>query len=251
VSHDLQQPLQSIIGFARLIQLKYSPQLDDQGLKYLDDIADAGNRMNKLIFTLLNYAQTGQDVANFSLVDCQAVLTQVTNNLEQAISESGAELCYSFMPSVWGDETLLIHLFQNLISNAIKFSQPDTPPQIMISVDRKHPAYWTFEFHDNGIGIAADHLTDIFKPFQRFQKSPKVPGTGIGLATCKKIVAAHGGTIQVNSTPGMGTNFWFTLPVVQNEQLTPAVEPQSPDLCSIGRMGRQNSPPPGSETAQQ
>lgn len=210
VSHDLQQPLLSVTGFIKLIKLKYQANLDEAVLEYLDRIAGAGTRMQRLIQDLLAYAQIGKSDAPFDAIDCNLILEKVKENLQATMDEKGTQLNYGFLPTIQGNETQLIQLFQNLIGNAIKFIEPNVVPKIEISV-KQHHQMWLFGVQDNGIGIETEDLKQIFEAFQRLHSSKKYPGTGIGLATCKKIVENHGGQIWVESEVGVGTTFYFTL----------------------------------------
>lgn len=210
VSHDLQQPLQSITGFIKLIQLKYQDEFDDVALDYLNRIHDAGSRMQRLIQDLLAYSRVGSQNQEFQPVDCSHVLKQVLDNLQLAIAEKQAVLSYDSLPVVMGNEAQLIQLLQNLIGNAIKFVHSNVIPQVKISVE-KQENHWVFGVHDNGIGIASHNLDQIFEIFQRTQSAKHYPGTGIGLATCKKIVENHGGLIWVDSELDVGTTFYFTI----------------------------------------
>jgi signal transduction histidine kinase len=210
VSHDLQQPLQSVTGFVRLISFKYQDSLPRDVQEYLKRIGDAGNRMQKLIQALLDYARIDQQELSFKPVDCNEVLRQVSENLFQAINDRGVELSYQELPTVIGNEMLLMQLFQNLLSNGMKFIAPDTKPHLQISVTATEN-YWTFGVRDNGIGIKKENLERIFEAFQRLHSNTEYAGTGIGLATCKKIVALHEGKIWVESNFGQGTTFYFTL----------------------------------------
>lgn len=210
VSHDLQQPLLSVTGFIKLIKLKYQANLDEAVLEYLDRIAGAGTRMQRLIQDLLAYAQIGKSDAPFDAIDCNLILEKVKENLQATMDEKGTQLTYGFLPTIQGNETQLIQLFQNLIGNAIKFIEPNVVPKIEISV-KQHHQMWLFGVQDNGIGIETEDLKQIFEAFQRLHSSKKYPGTGIGLATCKKIVENHGGQIWVESEVGVGTTFYFTL----------------------------------------
>ncbi|MBE9180339.1 response regulator [Oculatella sp. LEGE 06141] len=210
VSHDLQQPLQSITGFIKLLLLKYENQFDDVAYDYLNRIHDAGGRMQRLIQDLLAYAQVGKYEQDFQPIDTSRVLEQVLENLQVAIAEKQVSLVHDPLPTVLGSETQLIQLFQNLISNAIKFGCPNVSPQIQISaVPQEH--HWRFGIHDNGIGIEPENLERIFEIFQRTEATRNYPGTGIGLATCKKIVENHNGRIWVESQVETGTAFYFTL----------------------------------------
>ena len=213
VSHDLQQPLQSILGYAKIIAMQH-PELQEGTVNdHLEKISNAGLRMQSLIKDVLNYARIGQEGEAFSAVDCNIVLAQTLNNLDRAVAESRAEIAYPQLPQVIGSQTQLIQLFQNLISNAIKFSRSDSKPEIKITLVKTDKTYWQFGVHDNGIGIPPDSLQKIFKSFQRLSTAEKHPGTGIGLATCKKIVNHHGGEIWVESQQDVGTSFYFKLPI--------------------------------------
>jgi signal transduction histidine kinase len=211
VSHDLQQPLQSVTGFVKLLQLKYQDELDELASDYLNRIHDSGNRMQRLIQDLLAYAQVGKQGIEFQPVDCNLVLQQVLENLRVAIAEKQVNLTYDPLPTIAGNETQLVQLLQNLTSNAIKFVRPGVVPRVHISALYQENQ-WCFGIHDNGIGIKSEHLQDIFEIFQRIHSAQDYPGTGIGLATCKKIVELHGGQIWVESQPNVGTAFYFTLP---------------------------------------
>lgn len=213
VSHDLQQPLQSIIGYARIISLQCPDVLNLAAGDYLENILDAGNRMQRLIHDLLSYAQIGREGEDFSLIDGNTVLAQALKNLDIALKESHVQLSHDQLPAIWGSETQLVQLFQNLIGNAIKFSRPEAVPQVQIAVSKASQSTWRFEVHDNGIGMPPESLQQIFKNFQRLHSADKYPGTGIGLATCKKIVENHGGKIWVESQQNVGTSFYFEFPV--------------------------------------
>jgi two-component system sensor histidine kinase/response regulator len=212
VAHDLQQPLQSITGYAKIITLQY-PDVSDTSVKdYVEKISEAGSRMQHLIQDLLQYAQIGMPDSKIENLCGNDILAKALKNVEITLQESRAELTYPGLPRLVGNESQLIQLFQNLISNAIKFARPDAPPKIKIIVSKVNQNYWLFEVYDNGIGIAPEHLNNIFEIFHRAQVEPKIPGTGIGLAICKKIVESHQGKIWVDSELGKGTKFSFTLP---------------------------------------
>ncbi len=219
VSHDLQQPLQSITGFVGLIQMKYQKQLDAGVLEYIDRIFDAGKRMQRLIQDLLAYAQVGNMDLDLTPIDLKLVLYQALANLEMLIAEKKANITFDELPCVQGNEVQLVRLFQNLIGNALKFTRPDTLPQIQISVTEQADR-WLLGVHDNGIGIPTENLKDIFQAFKRLKTTQKYAGTGIGLATCKKIVSIHGGKIFAESEVGQGTVFYFTLPKI-SEPISP------------------------------
>lgn len=213
VSHDLQQPLQSMTGYAKIIAMKYGELLDDDANQHLTNIFDAGNRMQRLIKDLLGYAKIGRQQEIFTSVNCTIALEQALRNLDNAIVESGAKLRSTSLPTILGNETQLIQLFQNLIGNSIKFVNPTIRPEVSISATLQGDQYWLFEVRDNGIGIPEDRLDQIFESFQRLHSSKQYPGSGIGLATCKKIVENHGGEIWARSQPDVGTTILFKLPV--------------------------------------
>ncbi len=214
VSHDLQQPLQSITGFTQLIRAKYQDYPDVTILEYLHRIYDSGSRMQRLIQDLLIYSRVGGDYQEFQQVDCNQLLHRVRSDLQGAIAEKQAVLSYGDLPQIMGNETQLIQLFQNLISNAIKFVLPDITPQVEISATNQ-THHWLFKVSDNGIGIEAHNIERVFEIFQRTNSTKNYPGTGIGLATCRKIVEHHGGRIWVQSQAGMGTIIYFTIPILE------------------------------------
>ncbi|MBF2027639.1 MAG: response regulator [Oscillatoriales cyanobacterium C42_A2020_001] len=210
VSHDLQQPLQSITRFAKLLLLRYEDNLDEAAIDYLNRMMDSGSRMQRLIQDLLTYAQVNKQEQPFEAVDCNLVLEQVLDNLQSVISEKKVEIIYELLPTVVGAEMKLIQLFQNLIGNAIKFTRPGIVPHVKILATQQD-SEWLFSIHDNGISIDVQNLEKVFEVFHRVHSAKKYPGTGIGLATCKKIVEIHGGRIWVESQLNAGTTFYFTL----------------------------------------
>ncbi|MFQ4138063.1 sensor histidine kinase [Nodosilinea sp. PGN35] len=211
VSHDLQQPLQSITGFAKMMLIKYQDKLDREALDFLNRIHGSGDRMQRLIQDLLSYSKTGLQGQAMQAVDLNAVLNQVLENLDSSAKQEQIILGCASLPTVMGYETQLIQLFQNLICNAIKFVEPGVVPQIEIAALQEED-WWLLEVSDNGIGIDAQYLDKIFNMFQRTQSAESYSGTGIGLANCKKIVRNHGGRLWATSQLGSGTTFHFTLP---------------------------------------
>jgi len=209
VSHDLQQPLQSILGFTKIMLMKYQASFDQEVKQYFGSIEAASHRMQKLIVDTLDYARIHSKKQIFEPIDCNQVIKQAIENLYSLIEAKQAKIEIDSLPIVMGDETLLVQLFQNLISNAIKFTYPGVSPSVEISATFTE-RHWQFCVADNGIGIEPENLTGIFEAFHRLQK--QYDGTGIGLAICRKIVEAHGGLIWVESQPGQGTSFYFTLP---------------------------------------
>ncbi len=210
VSHDLQQPLQGILGFAKILQMKYQTHLDEEAIEYILRIVGAGERMQHLIQELLAYGQVTA-TCPFIPTDCHAAMAKAIANLQLIIAECSAKVTWNELPTVMGNETQLVQLFQNLISNALKFSRPHVTLEIEISVESK-AGEWLFRVQDNGIGIEPQDCERIFELFQRLHPDRESSGTGIGLATCKKIVERHGGQIWVNSRIDWGSQFYFTLP---------------------------------------
>jgi light-regulated signal transduction histidine kinase (bacteriophytochrome) len=208
-SHDLQEPLRAVNSYAQLLARKYQGNLDAKADKYLGYIMEGATRMQQLINDLLEFSRVGTRGKELKLNDGEAVISQVLDNLKFAIAQSQAVVTYDSLPTVMADETQLIQLFQNLISNAIKFRREE-PPHIHISAVQGETE-WVFSVCDNGIGMEPEYFDRIFVIFQRLHSRAEYPGTGIGLAVCKKIVERHGGRIWVESTLGVGTTFHFTL----------------------------------------
>lgn len=208
-SHDLQEPLRTTTGFIELLRRQYYGKMDETADKYLNFIADASDRMKVLIKDLLDYSRIGRK-KELHMVDCNAVLKDVLKDLGGIVKETNASVSSDELPVIKGYRTELKLLFQNLISNAIKFRRGNASPVIHISV-KKTGAFREFSFQDNGIGIDPQHRERIFVIFQRLHTRMEYEGSGIGLAHCKKIVELHGGKIWVNSTPGEGSSFHFTI----------------------------------------
>ncbi len=208
-SHDLQEPLRTTSSFVELFKKQYQGKIDEKADKYLDFIVQASDRMKILIKDLLDYSRIGRKT-ELKQVDCNVVLSEVLADLNKAIREVNAEIVSDQLPVINGYPTELKQLFQNLISNSIKFRKENAHPQIKISV-RKVNDYWQFSFEDNGIGIDERYHEKIFIIFQRLHTRNEFEGSGIGLAHCKKIVELHGGKIWVESKPGEGSTFHFTI----------------------------------------
>ncbi len=209
-SHDLQEPLRMVSSFTQLLGKRYRGKLDQDADEFISYAVDGATRMQRLINDLLAYSRVGTRGKPFKPVDCQAIFRETRDNLMKVIEESGAVITHESLPTVPGDEVQLLQLFQNLVANAIKF-RSQTPPQIRVSAQKSGPE-WVFAFKDNGIGIAPEHQERIFSIFQRLHHRSEYPGTGIGLALCKKIVERHGGRIWVESQPGQGSTFYFSIP---------------------------------------
>ncbi len=208
-SHDLQEPLRSVTSFAQLLEQRYGDRLDEQGLRFLRFILSGTERMAALITGLLEYSRVGAKQRPFETVDVGEVLRQARENLAAAIHEREARIRHGELPRVLGDATELVQLFQNLIGNAIKFND-SVPPTVSIDARREGEGY-VFSVSDNGVGIAAEDYERIFTIFQRAHGNSGYGGTGVGLAVCRKIVERHLGRIWLQSEPGRGTTFFFTL----------------------------------------
>ena len=209
-SHDLREPLRAISGFANLLAKRYGDRLDAEADEYIAYILDGTKRLQGLIDALLVYSRVGTRGKAFEPANCEEILSGVISNLTVVIEESGAELTHDPLPGVMGDRGQLEQLFQNLISNAIKFRGQEEP-EIHVGLKRKGTE-WEFSIKDNGIGIEAQYLERIFVIFQRLHTQEEYPGTGLGLAICKRIVERHGGRIWAESEFGKGSTFYFTLP---------------------------------------
>ncbi|HEX5163845.1 MAG TPA: CHASE3 domain-containing protein [Thermomicrobiales bacterium] len=208
-SHDLQEPLRAVVSYVQLLEKRYKDQLDERASKYIAYAVDGGQRMQTLINDLLTYSRVGRANEEFEPVDMEHVLDRAITSVRVAVEESEAVITHDPLPVVTADERMLTQLFQNLLSNAIKFSG-DRPPRVHVSAARQ-PDEWLFAVRDEGIGIAPEYAQRIFVIFQRLHGRDEYPGTGIGLAICKKIVDRHGGRLWVESTFGAGATFYFTL----------------------------------------
>lgn len=228
IAHDLRSPLLTISGYSQLLQEEYASRLEVTGNEYIVQIVDGVSRMNRMIEDLLDYSRMGCSNQPLLPVEVTAVITQAIANLEATVWQQQATIQIGAMPEVLGDHTQLIQLFQNLIGNALKFRR-DVPPVVRITAVSKN-GHWEFAVADNGIGIAQQHFHQLFNVFQRLQ-GHDYPGTGIGLAICKKIVERHDGCIWLDSELGQGATFFFTLPKLQ--------APSKP--CGDYKTGDQNT----------
>lgn len=209
-SHDLQEPLLNLMNFTELLQEEYAPLFDETAGLYFEAISQGAHRMRNLIRGLLDYSRLGQQV-ELSEVDCQAMLLTLQQDLSVSIQNASALIHVGALPTLQVYATEFRQLFQNLISNAIKFTTPNRRPEIHISAQATAMG-WKFSIQDNGIGIPLDFQDKIFRIFQRLHRHDEYEGSGIGLAHCKKIVEMHGGDLSLVSTVGQGTTFFFTIP---------------------------------------
>jgi PAS domain S-box-containing protein len=210
-SHDLREPLRMITSFLQLLERRYKNQLDADANEFIGYAVDGAKRLDAMIQDILIYSKIAKE-RNFTYVNINNVLEQTYLNLRASIDEKDAEIIYDKLPTIVVDEKLMIQLFQNLISNAIKY-HGDESPKIQISA-KNEGNQWLFSVKDNGIGISKKHLKKIFTIFQRLHTNEEYEGTGIGLAIAQKIVHQHDGKIWVESEPGKGSTFYFTIPIL-------------------------------------
>jgi signal transduction histidine kinase len=211
VSHDLQEPLRMVASYVQLIEERYKDQLDGNGREFIAYAVDGATRMKRMITDLLTYSRAGKNGKEIVAMPCEAALGQACADLRASITESAAEISHGPLPTVLGDAAQFAHLFQNLIGNAIKFRN-QAPPRVHVSA-QLNGQEWVFSVRDNGIGLDPQFADRIFMVFQRLHAREDYPGTGIGLAIARKIVEQRGGRIWVESEPGKGATFNFTVPV--------------------------------------
>jgi len=210
-SHDLQEPLRSIISFSQLLERRYRGKLDSDADEFIGFIVEGGMRMQRLIADLLQVSRVETHAREPAPTDAGAVVDASIRSLDEAIRRAGATVTVGPLPPVMADAAQLEQVFVNLVSNAIKYRSPDRPPAIAISAERTDGMV-EFAVKDNGIGIEAEYFDRIFEMFRRLHTHDQYEGTGIGLAVVKRIVERHGGTVGIASTPGEGSTFYFTLP---------------------------------------
>ena len=209
-SHDLQEPLRMVSSYTELLARRYKDKLDATATEFIGYAVDGARRMSTLINDLLAYSRVNTQRKPAEPVDCAEIFRATLENLKVVTEESKASVTANALPSVIGDPTQLLQLFQNLIGNAIKFRGKE-PPRVHVLATRR-AGVWLFSVKDNGIGIAPEDFERIFMIFQRLHGRGEYPGTGIGLAVCKRIVERHGGRLWVESKKGEGTTFFFTIP---------------------------------------
>ena len=207
-SHDLQEPLRTITTYSQLLVRRFGKQQDEDVARYAQFIVDGTTRMSDLIRDLLLYSQVGARY-DFAPVDLDEVLQTTLSDLRVMIHEAGAHVTSASLPALTADRDQMIHLFQNLISNSIKYRSAE-PPQVRIGVQAKSRGIWQFSFRDNGIGFAPRYAEQIFEAFRRLDRT-RSPGSGVGLAIARRVVENHGGTIWAESEAGSGATFHFTL----------------------------------------
>jgi len=209
-SHDLQEPLRMVSGYVKMLERRYKGQLDDDADDFIHFAVDGAERMAVLINDLLTYSRVATRGKQFEPTDCEAVMEEILANLEVAVTETGATVTHDPLPTVVADEVQLGRLLRNLIGNAIKY-HGEEPPKVHVSAEQTGGG-WQFAVRDNGIGIEPQYHERIFAVFQRLHARDKYEGTGIGLAIARKIVERHGGRIWMESEPGKGSTFYFTVP---------------------------------------
>lgn len=210
VSHDLQTPLRSICGFVQLLQQQYGEKLDEQAGEWIRRTVVNTQRMQTLIRDILAYSRVEARVQPFTEIKLSEAYLEAADVLSDSIQESGANLEIDNLPVIMGDRPQMVQLLQNLIGNAIKYRSEATPQIRITCKDAGHE--WMITVKDNGIGIAPEHYQRIFDVFQRLHTQKTIPGTGIGLAICRRVVERHGGKIWLESAPGNGSSFYFTVP---------------------------------------
>lgn len=215
-SHDMRQPLRMISSYLKLLEQRYASSLDEDAREFIGFASTGAKQLNQLLEDLLRYAQVNNNALRIEEVDTEHLVATVLQGLTVSLDEAGAEVRTTSYPSVYADRTLLWQLFQNLVTNAIKFRGSEKPVITIGCESRSHDVlFWV---QDNGIGISPDDFNQIFVMFRRLNPQDRFEGTGIGLAICKSIVDRHGGKIWFESSYGQGTTFFFTLPVKPNSQ---------------------------------
>ena len=233
-SHDLQEPLRSMSVYAQLLTKEYRGMFDANADNYLDFIVSAADRMGGLVRDLLAYARLKTEEERPSSVALDEDLEAALTHLNQAITESGASVTHDPMPTLQVDRGQMVRLFQNLVGNAIKYRKPNQPPIVHISAEQKG-VEWVFSIRDNGIGFDPQHASIIFEPFKRLHGTEEYPGSGVGLAICRRIVQAQRGRIWAEATAGSGAAFYFALPVDSPQPLkhTPPINTPHEDAVKL------------------
>jgi light-regulated signal transduction histidine kinase (bacteriophytochrome) len=209
-SHDLQEPLRMVASFTQLLAERYGDRLDETAHRWIAFATDGAQRMQALISDLLTLSRVGATPPTRERVNMTHVVTHALTIHDAALREAGGEVIAESLPTVYGDEGQLVQVMQNLIGNAIKFRRDSVPLRIRVTAERRADD-WLFRVEDNGIGFDMRYAEQIFAMFKRLHPRSRHPGTGIGLAICRKVIDRHGGRIWAESTPGAGTTFFFTL----------------------------------------
>jgi PAS domain S-box-containing protein len=228
-SHDLQEPLRTMSAYAQLLTDNYHGKLDAEADLFLDFLLSASARMSTLVRDLLDYARHTTEEERPSSIALDEDLEAALTHLDQAIKESGASVTHDPMPTLRVDRGQMVRLFQNLIGNAVKYRKPNIAPTVHLSAEQRE-AEWVISIRDNGIGFDPEHASTIFEPFKRLHTAEEYPGTGVGLAICRRIVQAQRGRIWAESRSGEGTTLFFTLPVESSPPLqhTPPIDGPPP-----------------------
>lgn len=223
VAHDLEAPLNAIRQGLEGVRQRASGTLDPESAAFIAEASQSAARMATLIRDILAYSRATAQPAPFTPIDTRRIAETALANLKTAIETSGASTQVDALPVVMGDENQMLQLFQNLVANAIKYRHPERNPAIRIWADREGDERWRFSVGDNGMGIDTAHHERIFEPFIRLHAAAEIEGTGVGLAICRAVVERHGGQLSVDSRPGEGSTFWFTIPALRvADRLTPA-----------------------------
>jgi signal transduction histidine kinase len=224
-SHDFQEPLRSIAAFIELMHQERSGELSEEQSVYLGHVLAGTQRLQRLLDYMLRYSQAAhENPRSCGMVQLKSVIDSALRNLHEALADSQAKVLVSGpLPGVWGHFPSLQQVIESLVGNAIKYRRPDTPLSIRIGAEPRSQEEWLISIEDNGTGIAPQHHASIFLPFKRLH-GREIPGTGMGLALCRRIVGAHGGRIWVESSPGQGARFRFTLGASPGSELHPAEE---------------------------
>ena len=210
-SHDLKAPLRHIVSYCNLIKEDFADKLDAQGIEYIKRLQVNAQRLQRLVDDLLAYSEAANAREEKTSVDCNALMAEVIEVLEEPVRDTKAAINTANLPVLTAYPMRMKQLFQNLVSNALKYRSPDRPPVISVSVKDKGNEY-QFAVEDNGVGIEPEHAGIIFQAFKRLHTRDEIEGSGLGLSICRKIIEMHGGNIWVESEPGKGSTFYFTIP---------------------------------------
>lgn len=222
-SHDLQEPLRMITSFLTQLEKKYQNRLDKKAIQYINFAVDGAVRMRRIILDLLEYSRAGRKAVEFEDIDLDKVLKDVLHLNQTTIDEQHAVIKSDHLPTIFGARTPLQQVLHNLIGNALKYQKPDVKPRINVNV-KEEENYWKFSVSDNGIGIEPKHYEKVFIIFQRLHNREDYSGSGLGLAICKKIIQNHNGNIWIESEPGIGSTFHFTISKkLKNEKINELV----------------------------